>query len=154
MLILTCCHFFLYFFAVIPRSPSMLWFSFPTLTPAVWLNQSDRLWVPGGSLSLSAVPFLLKFTLSVTNSFWHPFVKERSLLDAPPWSLHTQAYTQRLSAQSVQRTCHTQGTHTHRSRNTHKHDNMGRHKYTQDAAEKEDALYPLGTHNMPHTPLP
>lgn len=53
MFILTCSYFFLYFFDVMPCSLSMLWFRFPTLTPAVWLNQSDRLWVPGERLSLS-----------------------------------------------------------------------------------------------------
>lgn len=42
---------FLCFFAVVACSLSTLRFSFPTLTPAVWLNQSDRLWAPGESLS-------------------------------------------------------------------------------------------------------
>ena len=101
----------------------MLLFSFPTLTPAVWLNQSDRLWVPGESLSLSAVPFLLKFTLSVTNSFWH-LSKCRALCSTALYGLftlthmrphHDYAHKGRWS------TCHTQcygdahrytGTHT------------------------------------------
>lgn len=52
MLMLICYYFFLAFFAVVLHSPRILWFSFPTLIPAVWLNQSDRLWVPGESLSL------------------------------------------------------------------------------------------------------
>lgn len=120
MLILTCCYLFLYFSAVIPSSPSMLWFSFPTLTPAVWLNQSDRLWVPGENLSLSAVPFLLKFTLSVTNSFWHLSKCSALCWTAPPRSLHTRtlAHTQSLkwtnsAGEHVARMACT-GTHTHR----------------------------------------
>lgn len=43
---------FLCFFAVVACSPSTLRFSFPTFTPAVWLNQPDRLWAPGESLPL------------------------------------------------------------------------------------------------------
>lgn len=49
--------------------PSMHWFNFPALTQPVWLNQSDRLCVPGESLS--AVPFLLGITLPVTNALRH-----------------------------------------------------------------------------------
>lgn len=35
--------------------PSMHWFNFPALTQPVWLNQSDRLCVPGESLSLQSL---------------------------------------------------------------------------------------------------
>lgn len=35
-----------------------------------------------GKVSLSTLLFLLRFTLRVTNSFWHPFEKQRSLLDS------------------------------------------------------------------------
>lgn len=156
MLILTCCYLFLYFFAVIPCSPSMLWFSFPTLTPAVWLNQSDRLWVPGEGLSLSTVPFLLKFTLSVTNSFWH-LSKCSALCWTDLYGLFTlaHAYTPTLSAQTLYSTCSHKActdAHTGACRDAHKH--MWKHKCTQNVVKKQDAQYPQGTHIMPHTRLP
>lgn len=111
MLILTCCYLFLYFFAVILCSPSMLWFSFPTLTPAMWLNRSDRLWVPGESLSLSPQS---PFSLSL-RSLWqtHSGTFRNAVLSVGRRSMvsshsHTCIHThQKLSSQAPRSTCHT-----------------------------------------------
>ena len=162
MLILTCCYLFLYFSAVIPCSPSMLWFSFPTLTPAVWLNQSDRLWVPGESLPLSAVPFLLKFTLSVTNSFWHLSKCSALCWTAPPRSLHThtRAHTQSLkwtnsTGEHAARTAQTHThTHTHTQVHAGTHTNrriMQRHKCGWKAGR---AVPPRHTYYASHASPP
>lgn len=151
---------FLFFFFISLLSHhtplEMLWFSFPALTPAVWLNQSDRLWVPGESLSLSAVSFLLKFTLPVTNSFWHPFEKQRSLLDGPLWSLHTrtQAYTNTKCTKSAENMPHARHACTHTGTCRNKHDNLGRRKYTRCSAKGGHTLYPRYTYYTWHpTPL-
>lgn len=158
MLILPCCYLFLYFSAVIDRSLSMLRFSFPTLTPAVWLNQSDRLWVPGESLSLSAVPFLLKFTLSVTNSFWHLSKMQCSLLDGPLRSLHTQhtsIHTETKSANSTEYTPHMRHEYTRRwmQNGTQLKEYEGTCIY-ELWLKKQGAHCPPGTDMMPHTLFP
>lgn len=113
MLILTCCYLFLYFFAVIPWSPSML--RFGLLQPCDLISLTD----PGclGKVSLSTVPFLLKFTLSVTNSFWHLSKCSALCRTGLYVSSHSRVRTHaRTDAKCTE-------THTGACKDTHRHKN-------------------------------
>lgn len=133
MLILTCCYLFLYFCAVIQRSPSMLRFSFPTLTLAVWLNQSDRLWAPGESLSLSLhSPLSPQVYASCDKLILAPFEMQCSPLDGPSVvSSHSRT-----------------GAHT-KTKCTHSAENMPRHAQTHTQVHAGTGICEdINTHKM------
>lgn len=115
---------FLCFFAVVARSLSTLRFSFPTLTPAVWLNQSDRLWAPGESLSLHSPLSPQVYALCdklILASFRKAAlsVGQRSAVSSHS-SVHTKT---KCTGEACM--------HSQVHAGACKHHNMGRHKYTR-----------------------
>lgn len=82
----------------------------PSLQPCdlISLTDSGRL----GKVSPSTVPFLFRFTLSVTNSLWHLSVAVFSVGRPSMVSSHTCTYALRLGAQTLPGTWHTQSMHT------------------------------------------
>lgn len=150
LLILTRCYFFVSLLSQHVPSAHSGSVSQLSLQPCDLISLTDCGCL--GKVSLSTVPFLLRFTLCVTNSFWHPFEKQRSLLDSAPRFPHTQASAQGLSARKKHACMHSQ-VHT----GACKH-NTGRHKYTRrkrgrTVSPKQEHY---ASHSSPihtHTPL-
>lgn len=135
---------FLCFFAVVACSLSTLRFSFPTLTPAVWLNQSDRLWAPGESLSLHSPLSPQLYALCdklILASFRKAAlsVGQRSAVSSHS-SIHAKT-------KCTGEACMHSQVHAG-------HANKIIWEDTNTQGEKEDARYPPSTSIMPHTPLP
>lgn len=149
MLMLICCYFFLAFFAVVLHSPRILWFSFPTLTPAVWLNQSDRLWVPGESLSLHS-------PLSQVYAFCDKLIlasfRKAALSVGQPSAVssHSSLHTKTKCTKSVENILCMRHAHTQVHAGTRKHDNMRRHKYTRYIWKGGCTVSPKHTHYLSH----